>query len=371
MDRQNRRIKELEEELDEYRKRYPSSIGIKNGKPYAMMEQKPSESKSVRKPGAQKGHEGHSRSVPRITERVMVKASIFTCPKCSSPKVRKGIRKRVIEGVPEIAPRVIQHRIERMYCRKCGKISEPDIPDAFPNARFSIRTMLIASYVKVAMRMSLENVSATMREVFGLRISEGEVQGMLYQLSDSLGQEYERLLGAIRNALSRNTDTTKWREGAEAWTFVTSGEAIFHVTGSNSHEVALDLLRKHRGTDIQDRFSTFETLASRTKNPQQYCWSHIICDAKELEEFYGDEGRIIKESQQGIHEEAKSFHGHGSTEDIDRLHDRMIFLQDSDYDHSRSRKFVDNLLERRKGWLFRFVVDPDVESTNNRAERAQ
>ena len=29
-----------------------------------------------------------------------------------------------------------------------------------------------------------------------------------------------------------------------------------------------------------------------------------------------------------------------------------------------------NLLRRRKEWLFSFVVNPDVEPTNNRAERA-
>lgn len=55
-----------------------------------------------------------------------------------------------------------------------------------------------------------------------------------------------------------------------------------------------------------------------------------------------------------IHKEAKSFKGHGTSEDVEKLH----------------RKLVDNLLKRRREWLFRFVIDPDVESTNNRAERA-
>ena len=73
---------------------------------------------------------------------------------------------------------------------------------------------------------------------------------------------------------------------------------------------------------------------------------------------------------QKIHEEAKSLHGHGSAEDVDWLHEGLIFLLNRDYEHSRSRKFVDNLLKRKKDWLFKSVVDPDVESTNNRAERA-
>ena len=45
-------------------------------------------------------------------------------------------------------------------------------------------------------------------------------------------------------------------------------------------------------------------------------------------------------------------------------------VEDTGYEHIRTRKFVDNLLRRKKEWLFRFVIDPEVEPTNNRAERA-
>ncbi len=57
-------------------------------------------------------------------------------------------------------------------------------------------------------------------------------------------------------------------------------------------------------------------------------------------------------------------------EDVDRLYGVLVFLLSRDYAHRRLRKFVNNLLMRRRDWLFRFVVDPEVESTNNRAERA-
>ena len=101
-----------------------------------------------------------------------------------------------------------------------------------------------------------------------------------------------------------------------------------------------------------------------------YCWSHIISDAKELEGFYREEGRRIKESLQKVYEDAKSFNGHGTHEDINHLHERLTFLLDTGYNHLKTRKFVDNLLKRKREWLFRFVIDPDVEPTNNRVERA-
>ena len=68
-------------------------------------------------------------------------------------------------------------------------------------------------------------------------------------------------------------DTTSWRENGlntDLWVFVTKAEAIFHNAKSNNHEIALTILGEHNGTDIHDRYSAFDTMASKTKNHQQY-----------------------------------------------------------------------------------------------------
>jgi transposase len=57
-------------------------------------------------------------------------------------------------------------------------------------------------------------------------------------------------------------------------------------------------------------------------------------------------------------------------QDVENLYHKLVFLLGSDYGHKRPRRFVDNLLKRKKEWLFNFVMSPDVELTNNRAERA-
>ncbi len=63
-----------------------------------------------------------------------------------------------------------------MYCRKCHRIYEPEVPGVLQGERLSIRTMLTAAYLKTGIRMSLENVSITMRKIFSMKISEGEIQ---------------------------------------------------------------------------------------------------------------------------------------------------------------------------------------------------
>ena len=376
VDRLQEENRKLREELDEYRKRHPANVGVKNGKTYDIRQENAStetESTGKRKPGAQPGHIGHFRKTPAATERIFLKAKRFRCPVCHSRLQKNGTTGRKIEDIPEIKPRVVEYEIERMICRTCGNIYEPDVAEAFPGARISVRAMLIVAYFRTAMRMSIENVSNTIREIFGLSVSEGEIQNILSELSESLDERYENLLLEVRNAPSRNMDSTSSRisgENYNLWVFVTKGEAIFHTSKSNSHDVPLTVLGKHEGTDVHDRHSAFETLARKTGNDQQYCWSHVIDDAKELEQFYGEEGGRIKRSLRRIYREGLSFHGHGTMEDVDRLHEKLIFLIDSDYDHKKCRNFVDNLLKRKKEWLFKFVMDPHVEGTNNRAERA-
>jgi hypothetical protein len=55
---------------------------------------------------------------------------------------------------------------------------------------------------------------------------------------------------------------------------------------------------------------------------------------------------------------------------VDKLYHNPVFLLERDYEHRKTGRFVKNLLNRKKELLFRFAIDPDVESTNNRAERS-
>ena len=263
VDRLEDENRKLRQELHEYKKRHPSNIGVKNGKTYdiavsgdAQPESMIPEPTDRRKQGAQPGHKGHFRIRKRPTEKSTIHLDLHECPECHSSLRRKGSRKRIIENIPIIKPDISEYRMDRLYCSKCHRIYEPDIPDALPNATLSLRAMLTVAYFRTGMRMSIENTAATMMNVFGIRISEGGIQNILSQLSDSLGHEYSSLLQAIRDAPSRHMDSTSWkidRNPYNLWTFLTKSEAIFVVRKSNGHEVSMDILRTHKGTDIHDR----------------------------------------------------------------------------------------------------------------------
>ncbi len=144
---------------------------------------------------------------------------------------------------------------------------------------------MTVTYFRIGMRMSLENTAAAMFSVSGIKISEGEIQNILSQLSDYLEKEYESLLDIIRNVPSRHMDSTSWSNGGNPynlWTFLTKSEAVFHISRCNGHEVPLEVLKDHNGTDVHDRHSAFESLAKATGNDQQYRWSYIIATQRNL-----------------------------------------------------------------------------------------
>ncbi len=233
--------------------------------------------------------------------------------------------------------------------------------------------MLLVAYMKLGLRMPVASVSQHLKDTFGIKISKGGICLILEQLARVFGPFYDQLLGDLRSAMARNMDETSWRikgENAWLWIFITEYEAIYHITSSRGHDIPLELIgRDAMGTDIHDRFSAYSALAKKTKRPQQVCWSHILCNAKELSKFYGEDGQRIYSILQSIYKRALAFDHQGTDMDIKELFDTMeADLTRYPYRSHKCWKFVENLL-KSKDSLFLFVKDPEVEPTNNRAER--
>jgi hypothetical protein len=176
VDRLGDENRKLRQELDEYKKRHPSSVGVKNGKTYDIAVSGDVQSGDIipdlqekRKPGAQTGHKGHFRMTSRPAERVNIHLDMHECPECHSTLRRKGSRRRIIEDIPIINPEIKEYRPDRLYSMKFHRIYEPDIPDALPGATLSLRAMLTVAYFRIGMRMSIENTASTMMNVLGIR----------------------------------------------------------------------------------------------------------------------------------------------------------------------------------------------------------
>lgn len=366
-------LNKTKKEFEEYKARHPHTTGVKNGKPYVLST--PVRSEDRKKPGARKGHKRQVRPMPQQVDNV-VEVPVTCCAHCGNTNIQLGKtkRSRTVEDIIIIQPTATRFDIQRGYCPACKRITEGKVTAALPRARIGIKVMLTVTWLKVHLRMTEEAIPELMMNLFNFKISEGEVIQILNQVAKVFGPYYDELTESIRNAPARYMDDTSWTidgEKANLWAFITKGEALFVMASSRSHEVPLAVLGSNpKGADIHDRHSSFRTLERKTgRRPQQDCWAHIICDAKELAQFYGDDGKVILEILKKTYADAKKVEHIGTEEDVERLKQYLTRNLDRQYSSRRCRRFAANLFKGINR-LFVFVTNPDVDPTNNAAERA-
>ena len=84
---------------------------------------------------------------------------------------------------------------------------------------------------------------------------------------------------------------------------------------------------------------------------------------------FGAEGKYVHRKLKEIYELANGLNHQGSEEMVEQLKAEVYLLTTRHYTHKTVWRFVMNLYNRDIDNLFRFVTDPDIDSTNNISER--
>jgi len=104
----------------------PSSDGLKK-----KSRTKSLRSKSGRRPGGQKGHEGNTLKMVEVADRIELHP-LNHCPNCAkdlSDIAGDIVGKRQLFDLPPIKIQVTEHQIESKQCPCCQQISQSDFPD--------------------------------------------------------------------------------------------------------------------------------------------------------------------------------------------------------------------------------------------------
>ena len=332
-------------------------------------------SKKIAKPiGAPNGHKGYARHIPERIDKIR-ELNPKRCPHCSTKLGEtQEIRSRHITDI-KLTSKVKTTRfdIHRKYCPNCDKIVEPAVKDALPHARFGLNIMLLVMYLRLGLRLPCNKICDYFMNMFSLKISEGEIIGILRQLVVAFGDYYSYLEKLVKLARIKHSDTTSWRINGKnyvAWVFIACGVVLYKIRKSNCHKVGLVFLKKQIGNIlVVDRHCAFRLLAKKASFLLQLCWSHILQDSKQLAEEFGAEGKYIHWKLKEIYALAKGLNHKGTAETIEHLIAEVFQLTLRHYKHSITRKFVNNLYYREGDDLFRFVTDSEIDPTNNISER--
>jgi len=347
----NKRVGELEEIVKEKTK--PSFVK-------KDVEEEP------KKTGQKEGHIGYARHIPERIDEVK-EHKLDKCPICGEPiSDTQEIRERVVEDIEQPKTKNTKHIIHRCYCKKCDKIVEPEIEEALPNARFGLKLMLLVLILKLDCRIPSNKVTSILSSVFGVKISDGEIYNILRQLSEAFGDYYSEIEKRIKEALIKNIDETSWRINGKnywLWIFINKEIALYVVRKKRSSKVPIEILGNQEGKIIiEDRFSAYNKFAEVSGCEQQICWAHLLRNSKDLAEHY-IEAKYIHRRMKYIYEKAKE------GERKEKLLHWMDLIASRDYRSTEVFKFVKSVCRNHRENLFRFVDNPEIDSTNNRAER--
>src|SRR3989344_5991738 len=358
-------LKQTKEALQKALKRIEELEGIvkEKTKPSFVKEDVKEEPK---KTGQKEGHVGYSRHIPERIDEIK-EHKLNACSICGEQvSDTQESRERIVEDIEEPKIKNTKHIIHRYYCKNCKKIVEPKFYDALPNARFGLRLMLLVLILKLDCRIPSNKVTSILSSVFGIKISDGEVYNILRQLSEALGDYYFELKKRIKEALVKNIDETSWRINGKnnwLWLFINNEIALYIVDRKRSSKVPIKILGNQEGkTAITDRHSAYNELVKISGCKQQICWAHLLRNSKDLAEHYR-EAKYIHKRMKYIYGKAKE------GEKKDKLLHWMDLIASRTYRSTEVFKFVKSICRNHRENLFRFVDNPEIDSTNNRAER--
>ena len=378
------RIRKLQEQLAGSNKDSNNS-----SKPPSSDITKPPKKPSLRRRrrGAQKGHPRHERPPFNPGDIDFLKRHAHeSCPQCGGPVEQLPTPGQVLVQV-ELAPKptlVTEHRSGTCRCRSCGQdFTQPLPPEIAAAGTFGPRLTAYVAYLKGACHASFSTIQKLLHETCGLRIARGTLARLCQRIARSLQVSYNELRGELPRQQSLNIDETSHRENGRwqwTWAFRAPQFTLFHIDPTRSTSVLDRLLgSEFAGTIMSDYYSAYRKyLALHPQADAQFCLAHLIRDVKFLESL---PDAVDQQFGQELLAELQA---------LFRLwHTREHFADETTFraalvaqGEQLERVATERAPDTRASWklarrfkkharqYLHFTRVPDVEPTNNAAERA-
>jgi transposase len=356
------------------KEKYPSS-----STPSGMIPpyEKPPGKKSPKRPGRKAGHPGTRRGTPAKIDR-RERHTLKRCPCCGGPlgkPVRK--RKRIVEDIVKTEPEATEHEIPGYYCNHCKKMVEPVVPDALPKAAIGHRIVALTAWLHYGLGIPLSKVVEVLNHHLHFELTPGGLVQMWYRMQEILFEWYEEIGKEARDSSYLHGDESGWRVNGKThwlWCFTNASLTFYMIEKCRGSPAVLKFLgEEFAGCLISDFWRAYDIVRSESR---QFCLAHLLREIHDVDTRNGSPDwqnfskrlkRLIRDGirlskKEGLSE--KEFESKNRRLDS-RLEDLVFKNGSEDPDVKRLSK---RLAERIDG-LFTFVDHPEVDYTNNRAER--
>ena len=365
--------KELEKENNEIKKIL--TLFINPHTPPSKQFFKKKVSQASKKLGAPLGHKGATRKMPQPTETV--KHFLTNCPKCNNfLKKLLYTEERIIEEIPEPQPiKVTKHIIGFYDCKNCGVVTaETSLPK---EGSFGKNVLAQTTLMKYDDRLPARKVANTLNRTFLFEATHSTVLNIVQRVVKAVQHVYEQLKIQIRNFFNVYIDETGIKvQGKQfwIWVFTTLTTTLFVIRKSRHCKIVKEVLGENfQGVINCDGWETYKTYKNNNdKVLLQRCWAHAKREVEAVAEKYDEVKPLFKwfqdiyimvckarESEKPIYQRTKL------KEKCENELRQWLDVTKSYKELKIVRTKIENGFEH---W-FTCIIHPEVEPTNNRAER--
>ena len=383
---QQRQIETLRQEVEELRRG-----GRGQAAPFSKGSRILNPKRPGRKPGQgpfQRRQEPHTESAAETSIQVAVEAK--GCPRCGGELERQSTEiASLIDLPPRPALEVRKYQVEVRRCRQCGQRVRGCHPDLGANQhgatahRLGPRIKAAAHLLHYVVGVPVRRVPAILKELVGVEVTQGAItQDALKQSAGPVGTVYAELRARIGQAAVVHTDDTGWRVGGQSahlMAFDTDQAVVYQIRPHHRNEEVREIVpADYRGVLVTDRGKSYDAEELRGV-AQQKCLSHLIRNVSDVLESKRGRARkfgvglkdLLQQALQLWREqrEGRALNFSVQTQEIDDAlthHLRNRILHDDD-----NQRLLNGIgTQHDRGHVLRFLTNPAIEPTNNRAERA-
>jgi transposase len=320
---------------------------------------------------------------------VEVPVTITQCPCCGGELRWERTDSATVTDTPaQPQPEVKSYAVEVWRCERCGQRTRGQHPDVAPGQygatahRVGPRVKAAAHVLHYGMGVPVRKVPAILREFTGIRITQSALtQDALKKAEGVVGNVYQELRAGVATAPVVYTDDTSWRihgEGAQLMAFDTDQAAVFQIRSQHRNEEVRELIpADYAGVMVTDRGPSYEA-EELLGVKQQKCLDHLNRNIDEVVETKTGRARDFGLKLKGLLKQSRQLWRDQRAGKANNFQVRAERIEEKITSHLRQRslKDVDNQrlldgigLQHDRGNLVRFLHEPNVEPTNNRAER--
>ena len=381
------RIAELERRLgidSQTSSKPPSSDGLKK----KTHRTRSLRTKSSRKTGGQKGHQGQTLEQVSEPDLLVIHSAPSSCLECgcdvSSEQVR-SVRKRQVFDIPEPRIEVTEHRVEVKQCPRCQQKLQGCFPEQVKApVQYGIRIKAISAYLQHQHFLPEDRLSEALEDLYGCSMSPGTIANTSKSLAQNISAVVEKLASSVKSSPVKHLDETGFRiSGQTQWLHVVSTEtATWYRTAEKRKD--LGPLVGIEGVVIHDHWKSYFQLSDVSHG---LCNAHHLRELKALEEI--EQESWARSMKKLLTLANKYRHRYPETipkSIVIRLNElyESILHRGLDFHESQpplsrksnrgrvKRRVGHNLLLRLKDYasdVLRFLFEPNIPFTNNQAER--